>query len=165
MIKLIMFAFNKISYKDKRETIFFMLHIYKHIYKDFWTAVGKKIQSSPWNCYEIYIYFLGNAFSSVLGKHSFKIFLPLSAHHGAPLEVTKYATNNMPKRSLSIKLKSGPNLDVLCLWELDPAPILRKLWKAFWYKTCKKRLNSEWWSFWCSCSQKCGLSGQYWILP
>ena len=156
-----------------------MLHIYKHIYRDFWAAVGKKIQSSSWNCYEIFCCFFclspsqktmesifGNAFSSVLGKHSFKIFLPLSAHHGAPSEITKYATNNMPKRSLSIKLKSGPNLDVLCLWELDPAPILRKLWKAFfWYKTCKKRLNSEWWSFWCSCLQKCGLSGQYWTLP
>ena len=126
MIKLIMFAFNKISYKVKRETIF-LCYIYTNIYTGtFGQQLGRKYKALHGIVMKYFFFclspsqktmesILGNAFSSVLGKHSFKIFLPLSAHHGAPSEVTKYATNNMPKRSLSIKLKSGPNLDVLCL--------------------------------------------------
>ena len=43
---------------------------------------------------------LGNAFSSILEGHNFKFCSPLSVDHGGASGVTKYATNDMPKKSL-----------------------------------------------------------------
>ena len=44
---------------------------------------------------------LGNAFSSLLERHNFKFFSPLSVYHEA---VTKYFSNAMPKKSLGTAL-------------------------------------------------------------
>ena len=60
-----MFAFNKISYKDTQQTFFCV----KHIYRDFKATVGKKIQSSPGNCYQTFCFSLSVSITENNGKH------------------------------------------------------------------------------------------------
>ena len=116
MIKLIMFAFNNISYKGKRQT-FFLCYIYTNIYTEISKQrLGRNYKALQGIVIEHFVFLclspsqktmkslLGNAFSSVLEEHNLKFFSPLSAHHGGASRVTKYVTNGMPKKSLDAAL-------------------------------------------------------------
>ena len=87
-IKLIMFAFNKISYKDKQQE-FFLCYIYTSIYADISKQQLERKYKALQGIVIKHLAFLrlspsqktiesifGNAFSSILEGHKFKIFSP-----------------------------------------------------------------------------------------
>ena len=101
-LHLIKYAFNKISYKDKRQ-MFFLHYIYADIYTEISKQqLGRKYKALQGIVIKHFVFLclsplqkamentLENAFSSVLEGHNFKFFSPLSTHHGVTLGVIKY---------------------------------------------------------------------------
>ena len=114
--KLIIFAFSKISYKDKRQ-MFFLCYIYTNIYTVISKQrLGRKHKALQGIVIEHFVFLclspsqkrmestLGNAFFSALEIHNFKFFSPLSAHHPGASAVTKYVTNGKLKKPLGTAL-------------------------------------------------------------
>ena len=68
---------------------------------------------------------------------------------------------------VSYFISTGPNVDLLCLWQSDAAPFCENYAKLYFdVKHLEKGLNRGWWNFWWLLFKiKSALFGQYWTMP
>ena len=67
---------------------------------------------------------------------------------------------------ISYFISTGPNVDLLCVWQSDAAPFRENYAKLYFdVKHLEKGLNRGWWNFrWSLFKKNSALFGQYWTM-